>query len=193
MLDGLSDVTGFAAIRVPLQRASHPNEVTLNVPGYRQIDSYSCGAVAAAMAIKFLRPRINFDRVHATVDPCPEQGAGTRQVMRALRSLGIEVDRRTNLTFTAICKAIDAKSPVLACVKTADPMTTHWVVIYGYGYGYGRRPSLVFVAGQGLPFVANQRVNWADFRQQWSPAGLGLVCRGAKRKIVRPRRRFASP
>ena len=64
-----------------------------------------------------------------------------------MRSLGIGVDRRTKLTFDDICDAIDAGRPVLVCVTTSDPDMSHWVVIYGYG----RRPKLVFVAGQGLP------------------------------------------
>jgi len=78
--------------------------------------------------------------------------------------------RRSKLTFADLCAAIDAGRPVLVCVPTPDADTEHWVVIYGYG----RRPSLVFVAGQGLPFIGRQRVKWPDFRQQWSPPGTGV-------------------
>ena len=82
------------------------------------------------------------------------------------------------------CSA-SAGSPVLACVTTGDPYTTHWVVVYGYG----RRPNLLFVAGQGLHFFAQQRVKWPDFRRQWSPTGHGIVCWKAKtRKNARPSR-----
>jgi hypothetical protein len=57
-------------------------------------------------------------------------------------------------------------------VRTDRPDTNHWIVIYGYS----RRPSVVFIAGQGLPFIARQRVKWQAFRKQWIPAGEGIVC-----------------
>jgi len=181
--DAVSELTGYAAVRVPLQMASRPGEVTLDLAGYRQIDSYSCGAVASAMVVKFLRPSVSFERIHAAVDPCREIGAGTLRVMRGLRSLGLVVKRQTKLTFADIRTAIDDGHPVMVCVTTSDPYTNHWVVIYGYG----RRPKLVFVAGQGLHFIARQRVKWPDFRSKWSPPGEGTVCWKANpRKPVRP-------
>ena len=183
--DAVSDLTGYAAVRVPLQKASRPGEVTLDFTGYRQIDSYSCGAVASAMVVKFFRPQVSFERIHGAVDPCQEIGASTVRVMKALRSLGIGVKRRTKLTFGDICTALGAGNPVLVCVTTSDPYTNHWVVIYGYG----RRPKLLFVAGQGLHFIARQRVKWSTFGQQWASPGEGLVCWKAKpRKTIRPSR-----
>jgi len=182
VFDRISDVTGYAAVRVPLQKASRPGEVTLDLTGYRQVNSYACGAVASAMVVKFLRPQVSFERIHAAVDPTQESGAGTMRVMRALRSLRVSVSRKTKLTFAHICASIDAGSPVLTCVTTSDPYTTHWVVIYGYG----RRPNLVFVAGQGLPLLDGQREPWSTFRQQWAPPGEGLVCWKASRHKSRP-------
>jgi len=70
-------------------------------------------------------------------------------------------------------------------VKTGREDTDHWVVIYGYG----RRPNLVFVAGQGIHFIARQRKAWQDFRRQWSPPGEGIVCWTAQPgKTTRPSR-----
>jgi hypothetical protein len=181
--DAVSDLTGYAAVRVPLQKASRPGEVTLDFTGYRQINTYGCGAVASAMVVKFLRPSVSFERIHAAVDPCQEIGAGTLRVMRALRSLRIGAAWRSDLTFDAICDAIDADRPVLVCVTTSDPDMSHWVAIYGYG----RRPKLLFVAGQGLHFIARQRVKWRDFRHQWCLPGEGMLCWIAKpRKPSRP-------
>jgi len=181
LLDAVSDLTGYAAVRVPLQKASRPGEVTLDFTGYRQVNTYGCGAVASAMVVKFLRPQVSFERIHAAVDPTLESGAGTMRVMRALRTLGIGVNRRTKLTFNDLCDSIDDGRPVLVCVKTKDKATDHWVVIYGYG----RRPNLVFIAGQGLHFIARQRVKWADFRQQWASPGEGLECWKASRRKSR--------
>jgi len=172
VLDQISAFTGYAATRVPLQQATTPNEVTLKLPGYRQLDSYSCGAIAVAMVTKFLRPAVSFERCYTTVNPQPRTGAGTQRVLRALRSLGLKVLHRHHLTFAALRAAIDAGCPVLVCVQTAEPHIDHWVVLYGYG----QRPNLVFIAGQGLPFLSRQRMSWSDFRQQWTPRGVGLVC-----------------
>lgn len=159
--DVLSDLSGYAAMRVPLQKACRPGEVTLDLAGYRQVNSYSCGAVAAAMIAKWFRPGLSFDRVYAAVHPSPESGAGALQVTRALRALGIHVSRKTNLSFPAICHAIDAGQPILVCLRTSRADTNHWVVLYGYG----RRPRLVFVAGRGLPFIGRQRLKWRVFRE----------------------------
>ena len=67
--DVLSDWTGYAATRVPLRRASGPNEVTLELPGYCQLDSYCCGVVAGVMALKQFKPRASFTAFHERVQP----------------------------------------------------------------------------------------------------------------------------
>ena len=176
VVDAFSALTGYAATRVPLQRASGPGEFTLDLPGYRQIDSFSCGAVAAAMAAKFLRPRLSFQRVYDLVSPCSQTGAGMTRVIRALRSLEIRVSHHTNLGFPAICNVIRGGSPVLVCIKTREPQIIHWVTIYGFG----RKPGVLFVAGQGMPFVGRQRIAWKHFIRLWTPVGTGLVCRRKK-------------
>ncbi len=185
VIDHISDLTGYAAVRVPLQTASRPGEVTLDFTGYRQVNSYACGAVASAMVVKYLRPQVSFEHIHAAVNPTQTSGAGTLRVIRALRLLQIGVSRKAKLTFDDISAAIEDGRPVLACVKTDEPDTHHWVVIYGYA----RRPNIVFVAGQGLPLIGKQRVTWQQFRRQWTPPGEGLVCWKANvHKSTRPAR-----
>jgi hypothetical protein len=176
-VDKISELNGYAAVRVPLQKAKRPREVTLALPGYRQIDSFSCGGIAAAMVGKFLRPRMSFQRIYAAVDPVRGSGAGFDRVTRALRSLGVGVSWRKNLTFDDICDAVDSESPVLVCTKTTDPDTDHWVVIYGYR----RRPDLLFIAGMGIPFLARNRMLRRKFRELWFTPGVGLVCSKATR------------
>ena len=175
-IDAVVQRTGYVAVRVPLQKAKRPREVTLDLTGYRQIDSYSCGGVAAAMAVKFLRPRMSFERIYDAVNPIQETGAGYVRVTRALRSLGVRVSWRKNLSFDDICSAIDAGSPVLVCIQTNDAETDHWVV----AYGYGRRPDLLFIAGRGVHFLARNRVRRREFRRLWCPPGEGLVCSKAR-------------
>lgn len=168
----ISNFTGYAALRLPLQRSRHDGELTLDVPGYQQLDDFSCGAVAAAMVVKCLRPQMSFERTYAAVDPCPENGTSTTRVLQGLRSLGIRVSRKTKLSFNDIGAALEAGRPIMVCVTTDDEETDHWVVIYGYG----RRPNLVFVAGQGAPFLWGHRVDWPTFRRRWAPQGEGIVC-----------------
>ena len=176
VVDMISDLTGYVALPVPLQRAKRPREVTLDLAGYRQIDSFSCGGVAAAMAVKFIRPQMSFKRIYAAVNPTPKTGAGNGRVTRALRSLGVRVSWRKNLSFDDLCDAIDAGSPVLVCIKTDDAETDHWVVTYGYG----RRPDLLFIAGRGIHFLARNRMRRREFRRLWFPPGEGLVCSKAR-------------
>jgi hypothetical protein len=70
--------------------------------------------------------------------------------------------------------------PLALIVNTSCPDYSHWVV----AYGYGRRPSRVYVAGNGLPLLARKVYCWREFRaHHWRTPGQGLVCyRGKPRK-----------
>lgn len=183
IVDAVSDLTRYAAVRVPLQKAKHPGEVTLDLTGYRQVNTYGCGAIAAAMIVKFFHPKTSFEHIYGTVDPDAEYGALDGPVIKALRSLGVTVSKRRCLSFTTICQAIDKGSPIMVCMATYDPEVLHWVVLYGYG----RDPRLVFIAGKGIHFLDRQRMKWKDFRDKWMPHGEGLVCRKSTiPKNVRP-------
>lgn len=176
--DVFSDLTGFAATRVPLRRASGPNEVTLDLPGYAQLDSYGCGAVAGVMALKHFRPNASFSTFYARVAPHPEWGASTRKLARALRASGLRVQERGDLTFAGLCAALDAGSPVIVTVQNPGVDAAHWVVVYGYGL----KPNRVFLASNGFPFVATNEFPLRQFARLWSPHGNGLVCSTAPAK-----------
>lgn len=72
--DFVSDKFDLVATRVPLERAASPGEVTLDLPGYGQIDSYCCGAVAGIMALKHFKPRASFTRFYQRANPHREHG-----------------------------------------------------------------------------------------------------------------------
>ena len=182
--DWLSERTGYAATRVPLRRASGPNEVTLDLPGYCQLDSYCCGVVAGVMALKLFQPRASFTAFHARVQPHPENGTSTTRLVRALRQSGLRVTDRADLTFAGLCAAIDAGCPVLVVVQNPGADAAHWVVVYGYG----RKPNRVFLATNGYPFIAKNVVPLRQFARLWSPHGNGLLCAAPKRAPRRPRR-----
>jgi len=176
--DTFSDLTGYAATRVPLARASGPHEVTLDLPGYCQFDTYSCGAVAGVMALKHFKPNASFSAFYARVSPHPEWGASTRKLARALRASGLRVRERDDLTFAGLGAAIDAGQPVIVTVQNPGADAAHWVVVYGYGL----KPNRVFLATNGLPFLAANVVPLRQFARLWAPHGNGLVCSAAPTK-----------
>jgi hypothetical protein len=170
--DQLTSLTGFAAIRIPLERASRRREVTLDLPGYMQINSYACGATTAAMIVRYFRPRLSFGRVYRAVDPQPDLGAGTTKVIRALRSCGLRVSQRQRLKFAGLRKAIDLGRPVMVCIQNPGAECDHWVVVYGYSI----RPDRVFIATNDLPWSSSNRMGWKAFERIWKPRGHGLIC-----------------
>jgi len=170
--DRITDWTGYAATKIPLQQAKGQKEVTLDVPGYMQLNSYCCGAVTVAMVVKYFRPQMSFGQIYATVDPSPECGAGRTSVARALRTCGVHVSRQHRLTFEQLCSAIDQNRPVLAVIHNPGAEADHWVVVYGYG----RRPNRVFIACNGLPWSRSNRVTRREFERIWTPRGNGIIC-----------------
>lgn len=175
-IDAVSGWTDCVATRVPLRRAMASDEVTLDLPGYCQLDSYGCGAVAGVMALKHFKPSASFSAFYARVSPLPENGTATYRLVRALRQSGLRIRERHDLTFIDLCAAINASRPVLVVIHNPGAAHSHWVVIYGYG----RKPNRVFLATNGFPVVADVvLLSW--FARIWSPRGNGLICAKAKR------------
>ena len=180
--DRVTDYTGLAAVRVPLQRDCGPRAQTLPVPGYVQTNSYACGAIAAASVVRYFRPEIEFGTVWEAVDPEPELGAGIRQVARALRSFGLRVMHKRQLRFADLCRAIDAGCPVLTVIRNPGADCQHWVAVYGYR----RIPDAVYIANNGLPFFTSNRVSKSAFEKLRDPKGNGRICRAGISPIGRP-------
>lgn len=181
--DKISEWTGFVATRVPISRAAGSREVTLDLPGYGQIDSYCCGVVAGIMALKHFKPRASFERFYRRVQPDFETGTSTTRLIRALRQSGVRVKERHDLAFADLCGAIDSGWPVILVVQNPGEDAAHWVVVYGYG----KRPNRVLLATNGFPLVTSNRVPLRRFARLWSPHGNGLVCSERRRKsIARP-------
>lgn len=181
--DKITETTGWAAIGVPLPRASGQRQVTLDIPGYVQTNSYGCGAVSAAMVVRHFSPGTPFATIYAAVEPDPESGATTAQVREGLLACGIEGTIRRRLTFRALCDAVKSGAPVLVSIRNPGAANRHWAVVYGYGL----RPDLVFIAGNGLPWLSQNPVSLRQFRTLWDPKGNGILC--TKRQSSRPTRR----
>ncbi len=184
-IDVVSDWTDCVATRVPLRRASGPDEVTLDLPGYCQLDSFGCGAIAGVMALKHFKPRASFSAFYARVSPRPENGTETYRLVRALRQSGLRVSERHEMSFADLSAAIDAGKPVIVLIHNSGDDDSHWVVVYGYG----SKPNRVFLATNGFPFVARNVFPLREFARLWYPHGNGLVCAKAKRSARKGRRR----
>ena len=182
--DCITDWTGLAGIRVPLERASGRRAVTLNLPGYVQTNSYGCGAVAAVMVVRYFHPRVEFGVVYDAVDPRLEVGACPRQVARAMRLCGVQVSTRRCLEFDDLCSAINAGKPILVVIRNPGADSSHWVVVYGCR----RMPDQVYLANNNLPFFTGNRVSRSAFEKLWDPRGNGLVCSRASKPLCRLKR-----
>ena len=178
--DFVSDSLDLVAARVPLERAAKPGEVTLDLPGYSQIDTYCCGVVAGIMALKHFKPRASFTRFYQRVNPHRVHGTPTPRLIRALRQSGVRVTERSDLAFDDLCAAIDSGHPVIMTIHNpgTEADEDHWVVVYGYG----KRPARVFLATNGVPLFTSNRLPRRKFERLWSPHGNGLICSMPKRQ-----------
>jgi hypothetical protein len=169
--DALSAATGIVVARARIPYSASEDEVTLDVPGYRQTDSFGCGFVAGLMVLHTFKPRASLDRFHKSVAPNQHEGATPARIIRALGERGISARPRYDLGFAQIRRAIDAGKPIITLVRTTKANTEHWVVVYGYGL----RPERVFVAGHGLRSGSGAR-RWGQYRRESARVGYGLVC-----------------
>jgi len=179
-LDNLSSLTGWRIVPEPLAHPDDPNVCTLDIPGYKQIESYTCGYLAGAMIVHAFHPRRSLNQLLKQCAPDYETGVQTTTLVRALRASGIGVAVRENMTFADICKAIGSGYPVITLTKTPRADEVHWVVIYGYG----KAPNRLFIAGDDKwnfigTLLGRKEVRWSDFQRSiWGQRGFGLICWG---------------
>lgn len=181
ILDTLAALTGIRLVRDPLIHPDEQGVCTLDITGYRQTDSYSCGFSVAAMVVHTFHPRRSLPRLWNLVNPHPEKGTGDRALVKAIKASRIGVKERRDLGFNGIRKIIDEGFPIITVVETGDPEIAHWILIYGYGVN----PSRVFIAGEGIPYFdiffgrKNKEIKWSEFeRSRWWRKGHGYVCWG---------------
>ena len=175
-VDGSSKRTGIWVLPDWL---SHPNSddvITLDVPGYFQANTFSCGVTAGLMVLHTFHPSRSKDRFYRRVDPCPEDGTSTAQLVRALRQSRIGVGVRYDLSWDRVNRNVSDGYPIITVVKTGDEDVEHWVVIYGVG----KKPNRVFIAANGCLWITRREYRWKELCSLWPPEGkgFGLVCWG---------------
>ena len=140
-------------------------EHKLAVPGYAQLDGYSCGATAGWAVVKTFDPLASFRSFYRACNPSLD-GTTDPRVIRAVRGHGVGVSVRHDLTYAKIRPTILAKFPINPAFVRGNTKpviilwsSTAWVGIpsaylsvTGHGVVVVGRNSLELTfAGRGLP------------------------------------------
>ncbi len=135
----------------------HPGE-SLDIRGYNQFDSYSCGAVAGYMILKAFKPKASFAEFYQRCSPSPENGLSETRLVQALRRSGVGLGKRAKgMSFEEIRNAIGQGFPILSVLDCPGEDCAHWVVVYGYDMiGGSGRAKQVYVANYNF-FGINAR------------------------------------
>ena len=176
-LDAFSSWTGLKAIPARLPLCPGEDAVLLDVPSFSQVDTFSCGAIAAWSIVETFRPRANFWRFYQAVRPEPDDGVGLRRVLAALKKFGIGTRVRRRMGWKEIRAAIGDGHPMLIGTGKEDPDSQgdHWSTLVGYA----THPRRVFLGNQ--PGLLRNRVcvDWAEFREEWwNPPAVAIICWG---------------
>jgi len=174
-LDAMDVVASWSGIRIihdPLRHPLAQNATTLDIPGYRQVDSFSCGPVVGLMLVHTWHPRVSPSHFYDLCAATQEEGTPTARLVSALRGCGVGVSVRHRMEWRDIVKAIEDGFPVATAVARADCL--HWVLIYGVG----RTPDRIYLAGNSMPIVGRTEFDRHAFESMWDPYGFGLVCWG---------------
>lgn len=167
--DVVSVTTGVAYRDDELEYAGS----SLDVPGYCQIESYTCGFMAGLIVLHTFHPKADSTDFFYTVDPCRFNGTEIEELVEALKIWDVGVTEHADLDFEDICAHIDDGYPVITYLAVWPGIgdvvdgIDHWVVIYGHD--------------DGDLLIANNnqnRLTRREFKKQWADEGFGLVCWG---------------
>jgi hypothetical protein len=169
--DDLVDLTGLEVRAESIPSPCDENETILDIAGYKQNKSYSCGFVAGLMVLHTFYPRKSINSFYYRINPDPVYGTQTNCLISALRKSGISVSvvKGNVFNFNKVARWIEEGKPIITTVDG----DSHWVVIFGVGY----KPNRIFIAGYGL--FQKQEFTWSEFRHKIR-GGLGdsLICSG---------------
>lgn len=125
-----------------------PGAYSLNVPTYKQDNSYYCGPASAQMVLRYVDGRlISQSSLGSAMETNQSHGTYVyrlRQEINLYRGVSgyyAEASNTNRSLFTSIQKSVSDKHPVIARVttKTLNPaynfVSGHYVVITGYNFG----------------------------------------------------------
>jgi hypothetical protein len=168
-------ILGIPPIRDIYEYDLAEDEVKLEVTGYRQLDGYSCGPVAAWSILQTFHPKSTSFRNFYRDCKMDEEGSNEYQVINALRMNRIGVGLRDELDFDDIIKTIDKGFPILGSI-TLPGSADHWLVIYGYGLSPKRLFTCNHPRSSGLH--GREEMNWDRWLSIWDEESRYLICWG---------------
>ena len=114
----------------------------IRVPLARQNANYTCGVAALQSILGYYNFDKRLDVLSAEVKPDQEKGTNYLNIASFAKSLGFDVNIRTNMTLDELKKYIDQKKPILLAIQAwADSKSSyssnqnedgHYVVAIGY-------------------------------------------------------------
>lgn len=155
-----------------LSRARSSDDTVLNIPGYRQTKSYTCGFVSGLMVLHYLQLKIPAQSFYSVCEAHDDWGMSTKKVATALRQFDVAVSIKKYLNFDEIASSIEEGKPIITSIKRHGQIQ-HWIVIYGVN----RKTKEVFIAGDKFWFSVFKTIHkWNSFRHRL-PTGVDfLIC-----------------
>lgn len=170
--DRLCDELGIEFITEVLTEARSKDDITIDIPGYRQTKSYTCGFVSGLMVTRHFYPKTPHTKFYELCQMHPEWGMSTKKLAAALRKSDIGVSFRQGLSFNEIADYISEGKPIITSIRRSKDIQ-HWIVIYGVN----RKTKEIFIAGEKFWFSPDETVfRWSEISRQIPVRNDFLVC-----------------
>lgn len=164
------ELTGFNAIPEWREPAVKSNTDLLDVPGFVQTDTYSCGYLAGLAVVRAFQPNVDGRGFYQRVKPCVQNGTPTNRLVAALRKSGVVVGIRYRMSYRSLTKNVEAGFPII--VSTGSDVADHWAVVVGVSDKH------IYVMGHGNWLCSKGRFTRRQFEKMWCPKGFAMICSG---------------
>jgi hypothetical protein len=146
-------------------------KVFLPVPGYLQLDTFSCGFVSGLAVVHYFRPDVDPAAFAASIRPSPVDGVNELQLIHALQPFGVRVLQHREPDFATFDLHLRWGRPVIVPLRGRWFGCGHWAVVYGAARP-GRRLYLVNDGVQS--FFGGVRVS--EIIDRWDGCADALIC-----------------
>lgn len=103
------------------------NQILLNAPRLEQVDDFSCGFVAATIAVLCRHRSFSYKKLYNAIDPSPIDGCQPRMIRRSLVLLNIPFVVHRSPRFELVAKLIRLGYPIISTNQNGN----HWITIVG--------------------------------------------------------------
>ncbi|MBL8025630.1 MAG: C39 family peptidase [Fibrobacteres bacterium] len=164
----LVNKTGIEVYPQYVPKGDGNNDFILDIAGYSQTRTYTCGPTAVFTVLKYLKgDKITIDKLLKVIKYNEPDGCSQTEMLRVLKHYGISVKIKHNMPFRDIVASIKAGKPIIATTNHDE----HWITIVGVTL----KPKMVYYSGAvGSPKAAHQ--SWREFRKNGGINGDSFVC-----------------